>query len=43
MCSLIEDGYLLEKYNTFWDKVRAYIKTEFDRKPVYIKKFWKPK
>ena len=33
MYFLIEDGYLLEKYNTIWDKVLIY-KKEFDSKPV---------
>ena len=32
---LIEDDELLEKYNTFWDKVSADIKKEFDSEPVY--------
>ena len=40
MWFLIEDDNLL---NTFWDKVSADIKKEFDRKPVYNKNFWKSK
>ena len=43
MFFLIEDGDLLEKYNTIWDKVSADIKKEFDSKPVYNKKFLKTK
>ena len=43
MYFLIEDGDLLEKYNTIWDKVSANIKTEFDSKPVYNKEFLKNK
>ena len=35
--------YLLEKYNTIWDKVSADIKKEFDSKPVYNKKILKTK
>ena len=40
---LIEDGDLLEKYNTIWDKVSADTKKEFNRKPVYNKHFLKTK
>ena len=31
---LIADDDLLEKYNTIWDKVSAYVKNEFDSEPV---------
>ena len=34
MYFLIEDDHLLERYNTFWGKVSADIKNEFDIKPV---------
>ena len=37
MYFLIEDDDLLEKYDTFWDKVSADIKTEFDSESVYNK------
>ena len=43
MYFLIENDGLLEKYNTISDKVSAEIKTEFDSKPVYNKKFSKTK
>ena len=43
MCFLIEDNDLLERYNTIWDKVRIYIKKEFDIEPVSRNVFWKPK
>ena len=43
MYFLIENDGLLEKYNTISDKVSADIKTEFDSKPVYNKKFSKTK
>ena len=43
MYYLIEDDYLLEKYNTIWDKVSADIKKEFDSKPVYNKELLKAK
>ena len=36
---LIEDDDLLEKCNTFWDKLSADIKKEFDSEPVYNKEF----
>ena len=39
MCFLIEDGDLLEKYNTTWDKVRADIKKNFTGKVPIIKVF----
>ena len=35
--------YLLEKYNTIWDKVSADIKKEFDNEPVYNKNILKTK
>ena len=37
MYFVIEDDYLLEKYNAIWDKVNADIKKEFYREPVYNK------
>ena len=37
----IEDGELLEKYNTIWDKVSTDIKKEFDSEPVYNKNYLK--
>ena len=40
---MIEDDDLLEKYNTIWDKVSVDIKKEFDREPVYNKKYLKTK
>ena len=43
MYFLIENDGLLEKYDTISDKVSADIKTEFDSKPVYNKKFSKTK
>ena len=43
MYYLIEDDYLLEKYNTIWDKVISDIKKEFDIKPLYNKKILKTK
>ena len=43
MYFLIKNDYLLEKYVTIWDKVRADIKKEFDNNPVYNKKFLKTK
>ena len=43
MYFLIEDDDLLEKYNTIWDKVSAYIKKEFDSEPVYNKNYSKTK
>ena len=39
MYFLIEDNELFEKYKTIWDKVRAYIKKEFDSEPVPKKIF----
>ena len=35
----IEEDYLLEKYNTIRDNVRADIKKKFDIKPVYNENF----
>ena len=35
--------WLLEKYNTIWNKVSADIKKEFDSEPVYNKEFLKTK
>ena len=43
MYFLIEDGDLLEKYITIWDKVSTDVKKEFDREPVYNKIIWKLK
>ena len=43
MYFLIEDDYLLEKYNIIWDKVSADIKKEFDSEPAYNKNFLKTK
>ena len=40
---LIEDYYLLDKYNTIWHKVSTDIKKEFDSQPVYNEKFLKTK
>ena len=37
------DSDLLEKNNTIWDNVSADIKKEFDREPIYNKKFLKTK
>ena len=42
MYFLIEDDYLLEKYN-FWDKFSTDIKKEFGSDPVYNINFWKTK
>ena len=41
MCFLNEDNDLLEKHNTILDKISADFKKEFDREPVYNKKFLK--
>ena len=38
MYFLIEDDYLLKKYNAIWGKVSADINVEFASKPVYNKK-----
>ena len=43
MYYLTEGDDLLEKYNTFWDKVSAGIKKEFDSESVYNKNFLKTK
>ena len=40
---LIEDDYLLEKYNTIWNKVSANIKKGFDSEPAYNKNYSKTK
>ena len=40
---LVEGDGSLEKCNAFWDKVSSDIKKDFDSKPIYDKKFWKPK
>ena len=40
---LIEDGGLLEKYNTIRAKVSANIKKVFERDPVYNKSFLETK
>ena len=37
----IKDDELLEKYNEIWEKVKGSILREFDRKPVYNKKYLK--
>ena len=41
MYFLIENGDLLGKYNTTWDKVNTDIKKEFDSENVYNKEFLK--
>ena len=41
MYFLIEGDELLEKYNTIWDKVSAYIKKEYNNEPVYNKEYLK--
>ena len=43
MYFFIEDGDLLEKHNTIWDKVSADIKQKFDSEAVYNKIFLKTK
>ena len=43
MYFFIEDGDLLERYNTIWNKVSAKIEKEFDSEPVYSKTFLKTK
>ena len=43
MYFLIEDGNLLNKYNTIWDNVNGDLKKELDSKPVCNKKFLKTK
>ena len=40
---LIEDGKLLEKYNTIWDKVNVDIKKEIDKVLSPINILCKPK
>ena len=42
-CKLIQDGDLLQKYNTIWDMVSTDMKKEFDSKPVYDKNYLKTK
>ena len=39
MYFLIENGDLLENYNTIWDKISANIKKEFDHNLAENKKF----
>ena len=41
MYFLIEDGDLLKKYNTTWDKVSTDIEKEFDSEPVYNQEYLK--
>ena len=43
MYFFIEDGDLLEKYNTIWNKISADIKKEFDKKSFYKKEHLKTK
>ena len=43
MYFLIQDDDLLERYNTIWGKVSAYINKEFDSEPVYNQEFLKTK
>ena len=43
MYFLTEDGKLLAKYNTIWEKFNADIKNEFDSNPVYNNIFLKTK
>ena len=43
MYFLIEDDDLLEKYNTIWDIVGAYIKKNLIVTQSIIKIIWKPK
>ena len=43
MYFLIEDDDLLEKYNTIWNKVGAYINKEFDSDSVYNQNYLKTK
>ena len=43
MYFLIKYDYLLEKYNTTWDKVSSDIRKEFNSEPVYNKKVLKTK
>ena len=40
---LTEDDDLLEKYNTFWEKISTEVKKEFDSEPVFYKNFLKSK
>ena len=41
MYFLIEDGDLLQKYNTIWDMVSTDMKKEFDSKPAYDENYLK--
>ena len=43
MYFFIENDYLLEKYNTIWDKVSTDIKKELDSDPIYNKNFLETK
>ena len=43
MYFLIEDDYLLEKYDTIWDKFSANIKKDFDSELLYNKKCFRTK
>ena len=40
---LIEDDELLGKLDNVWKKDNIGIKRGFESKPIYNKKFWKPK
>ena len=40
---LIEDGDILKKYNTIWDKASAGVKKEFDSELAYNKEILKTK
>ena len=40
---MIKDDELLEKYNEIWEKVKNFIKKEFDSEPVYNEKYLKAK
>ena len=42
-CILIKDDELFKKYNKIWRKVKNIIDKEFDKDPVYNKKYLKPK
>ena len=43
MSFLIKDDELSEKYHEIWEKIKNSIKTEFDSKPVYNKKYLQAK
>ena len=32
---VIEDGYVLDKYNEIWDKIKERLNVKFHRMPVY--------